>query len=148
MMHPKMIARQADRYRESVRLEALAKVSGEAAKADRRASEEHHRIAQGLEYESRELLKSALRVEDKAELAKLLDRSSKHWSQEYVGTLAKGLGIELVAGKPVLDQIRRAGRAQTMMQAFQAVERLDPSAVAQVQRMAQSQPVNAPRPRG
>lgn len=148
MMHPTMIARQAEKYRESVRLDGLAKASVEAAAAAKKASEDHHRAALHQEGEARQLLKSALQVEDRAELAKLLDKSSKHWSREYVGTLAKGLGIELVAGKPVLDQIRRAGKASTMMQAFQAVERLDPSAVAQVQRMAQTPTHTAPKPRG
>lgn len=138
MMHPAMITRQAEKYREAVRLEGLAKAYKEAAATQLKAAEEHHKAANRDETEARQLLKSALGVEDRTKLAKLLDKSTRHWSPEYVGQLAKKMGVELVAGKPLLDQIRRAGKAQTMIAAFELVERLDPSAVAQVQRMNQA----------
>lgn len=145
MMHPSQMARQAEKYREAVRLEQVSKAHLKQAGANADAAKREWGYAETRENEARHLLEIAKRVEDRAELAKTLDKSTRHWSREYVGTLAKKMGIELVAGKPVLDQIRRAGKAQTMMQAFDLVERLDPDAVAQVHRLAASGPTPKPQ---
>jgi len=147
MMHPKMIARQAERYREAVRLESINKTQADQAASDKQSAQQLYQASTNLEKQAKDLLKATIEVEDKTELAKLLDKSTKKWSREYVSQLAQKLGIDLVAGKPLLDQIRRAGKAQTMLGAFQLIERLDPDAVAQVQRMAPTQQ-QVPRERG
>lgn len=121
MMHPKMIERQADRYRESVRLEALAKHGQIKAEEDRKASQELAQIAKKAEVETRQLAQAADRLWEKGGAA-VLDKWTKHMAPEMVKRVAGQLGIELVAGRPLLDQMRRQGRGSTLIQ---CAERLD-----------------------
>jgi vacuolar-type H+-ATPase subunit E/Vma4 len=128
MMHPKMIEKQSDRYREATRLEALAKASQIKAAEDLKAAQEHHReahqlaqIARNDEIETRRLAVAADKIWEKGGAA-VLDKLTKHMSPELITRLAHQLGIELVAGKPLLDQMRRQGRGSTLIQ---CAERLD-----------------------
>jgi hypothetical protein len=153
MMHPALMARQAERYRENVRREDLVKASQAAAAWDRKAAEAAKAVQvdilhwqQASEAETRLLAQGADRMWEKSG-AQLLDKFSRHWSPEFVGRLARHLKIELVVGKPVLDQIRRAGVANSMIAAANRVAVFDSTIMASAQTW-QEQQTQRPQERG
>lgn len=48
--------------------------------------------------------------------AQMLDKWSKHMKPEMVARAAKALGIELVPGKPLIDQMRKQGVGKTLQE--------------------------------
>lgn len=128
MMHPKMIEREAERYREMVRQEALlATQKAEAYAAKSEARHELEKVQKKMDditeatQEMRVQANAVDRLWEKAG-AKVLDKWTVHMAPEMVKRVARELNIELVEGKPLLDQMRRQGRGATLIE---CAERLD-----------------------
>lgn len=71
--------------------------------------------ARQLELEARNSRVAADHLWDKNG-AQVLDRWTKTMDPKIVDQLARQLGIDLVPGKPVIDQMRRQGRGDTLIQ--------------------------------
>ena len=107
-LHPDLVARAAARYRDAVKLEtdAAEKLKAATAMLDQ---------ARQLELEARNSRVAADHLWDKNG-AQVLDRWTKTMDPKIVDQLARQLGIDLVPGKPVIDQMRRQGRGDTLIQ--------------------------------
>lgn len=127
-VHPSNIARQAARYRAAL-----------AAKDDLKKAEHAHAAAAQLELEARNARAAADHFWDKNG-AQVLDRWSKTMDPKIVDQLARQLGIELVAGKPLIDQMRRQGRGDTLIQCAALLDKtLRSMEVADTPRPSQAQ---------
>lgn len=141
-MHPKAIERQAERYRAALRAEETAKKALTVAESDRRQAD--LRLTLAKEAETR--LKG---IDEKGQAA-LLDRFTRQMRPEYVATLAKRLGIELVPRKGLCDQVRRAGLARSLLDAARLIDKAgDGDVLRSAQRWQdrdQDKDAAAPRP--
>lgn len=137
-MHPDLVARAASRYREAVKLEtdAAAKLKAATAMLDQ---------AKQLELEARQAREAADHFWEGKGAAQVLDQLSKVMAPEIVAQVGQRLGIELVAGKPLIDQMRRQGRGDTLRQCAGILYKTLTSLGVDVPRSAQS---HAPRERG
>lgn len=72
----------------------------------------------------------------------MLDEISKKLDKGYLAGLARKLGIELKQGHGVIDQVRRAGLAKTMLEAANVVMRADKNLAESVQRRQTEQMVS------
>jgi hypothetical protein len=133
-VHPTNIARQAARYRAAL-----------AAKDDLKKAEHAHAAAAQLELEARNARAAAEHFWDKNG-AVALDRLTKTMDPRIVDQAAKQLGIELVAGKPLIDQMRRQGRGDTLIQCAALLDKTLRS--LDVTDVPRSAPSHAPRDLG
>lgn len=153
MMHPEMVARQAERYRENVRQEALlATQKTEAYAAKSEARNELERVQKKLDviieatHEMRLQSQAVDRLWEKAG-AKVLDKWTPHMAPEMVKRVAAQLGIELVAGKPLLDQMRRQGRGSTLIECAERLDKaLDGALHVHVQSGQAQRDIERPKP--
>lgn len=120
-VHPAVISRQATRYRDALRAEKLAKTGEISAQKTKKEAAELVSQAKADLAESRLALEAADRVWAKTG-AQTLDRWTATMAPEMVARVAKTLNVELVAGKPLLDQLRRQGVGSSLIQ---AANRLD-----------------------
>lgn len=118
-MHPTLVARQADKYREAKRLEKLSAARLVDAQKLEDTASRRLVLVDGIEKRATE----TLRAVDHHAGAKLIDKFSKHLAPAFVATLASALGIELQAGKGLCDQVRRAGLASNLLEAAQLLEK-------------------------
>jgi hypothetical protein len=125
-VHPKVVARQAERYRKLIELTATVKQAEAAAKADRAAAEKANEKA-GVRLELTNNLHTKInqvqQIMDSKTAAVLVAKFSKGLAPEYVATLAKNMGIPLLAGKDIPDQIRRSGHAKSLDEAVALMEK-------------------------
>lgn len=114
-LHPAIIARESEKYRENIRLTALYKADKEQAE---KARNEAEKLAQKAAHDMREVQLQAQAADNlwTKSGAQMLDRWSRAMAPEMVARVARQLGIELVAGKPLLDQMRRQGRGRTLLE--------------------------------
>lgn len=139
-VHPSVIARQAERYREAVRLESVTASNNKAAKEENAAAGRRLELVASQNQE----LGSKLATMDKHTAAVLVAKHSKNYAPEFVQALAKNIGIPLVPGRDIPDQIRRAGHARTLDKAVEIMDRAsDGHVVAAALRRAQ---IDAPAP--
>lgn len=115
MLHPKMIERQAEKYREMTRMDALIKTGQIAIAAEKKEILDYARIAKNAEAETRLLAQSADKIWEKSG-AQILDRWSKTMDPKMVARVASAMSVELVAGRPLLDQLRKQGRGTTLIE--------------------------------
>lgn len=132
-VHPSVIARQAERYREAVRLESVATAA--SAAAGRRLE---------LVASQNQELGGKLAVMDKHTAAVLVAKHSKNYAPEFVQALAKNIGIPLVPGKDIPDQIRRAGYTKTLDEAVEIMDKASDGHV--VAAALRRQQLDAPAP--
>lgn len=122
-LHPRLISRQADRYRELATAESRAKQAAEAARSElqavKKANAEAAALREGIRQDSA-ILDLKWNRSNGAEL----DKWSVHMRPEMVAHLASSLRIELVAGRPLLDQMRRQGRGRTMVEAAEIADKI------------------------
>jgi hypothetical protein len=118
---PSVVSRQATRYREAVRLEALTKSDRLKAAEDRQATQQLAQIAEKRAIETGEMARAADKLWEKSG-AQMLDRWTPHMAPEMVAKVARLLGVELVAGRPLLDQMRRQGRGSTLVECAQMLD--------------------------
>lgn len=147
-LHPAMVEKQAIRYRDAVRAEERAQAMLTTAQEEsaeskrlRKQAEEEFAIAQRVRDEAQKLA----RIGDEAWAkhgAKMLDEISKKLDKGYLAGLARKLGIELKQGHGVIDQVRRAGLAKTMLEAANVVMRADKNLAESVQRRQTEQMVS------
>lgn len=133
-LHPKMIERQADKYRQAKHLADIAARDKSAAALMLSKAEYHETM-------SRESEKRAKNLDAKSQ-AVLIDKLSKNLAPPFVATLARRLGIELQPGKGLCDQVRRAGLALTLLDAAQLI---DKASDGEINRAAQAQRQKQPR---
>lgn len=114
-MHPSQIQKQAEKYRNTVRLEQIAADANKASES--RLNAISYRETRVIEAEKR------LKTIDTIQHAQLIDKFTKHMSPEFVGVLSKRLNIALVPGKGLCDQVRRAGLAMNLLDAAQKIDK-------------------------
>jgi len=137
MLHPKVVARQAEKYRENVRLDALNKAAMGQAQATLRLAE--FKETRAIEAEGR------LKKMDAKMQAQALDKFTRHMAPEFVGVLSKRLGVDLEPGKGLCDQLRRAGLAPSLLAAAQLIEDASDGKAMAAAQTWHEQPQNAPR---
>lgn len=118
---PAAVARQADRYRAAVILDELSKKAQEETQQLRDQASQDLAAARFERVQAKDGARIAAGIDEKTQ-AQLLDRFSAVMPPEYVGQLAKALGVPLQPGKGLCDQIRRAGRAGTLIEAAQLLD--------------------------
>lgn len=144
MMHPKMIARQAGRYREAVRLEAVVKEAQAAAAADLVKVQS---LTMATRADLREVQTQAQAADSfwTKSGAQAIDKLSAQMAPEMIQRVARSLNIELVAGKPLLDQMRRQGRGRTLLECAQLLDKTVDGVLQQ--HVITQREGEAPRPR-
>jgi hypothetical protein len=75
----------------------------------------------------------------------MLDKWTRVMAPEMVQRVARALNIELMAGKPLLDQMRRQGRGQTLLGCAQLLDKTLDGSMRQV---VERGPVERPMERG
>ena len=144
-VHPKVVARQADRYREAVHLADVTKGDRAAAEKARQEAQEALQRANSQLAEARVQAKAADGLWTKSG-AQILDRWTRSMAPEMVQRVARQLGIELVAGKPLLDQMRRQGRGGTLLECASLLDKQLDGALGQV--VGRERPAQRAAPRG
>jgi hypothetical protein len=115
MMHPEMIAREAEKYRKAVTEASMLKAAKaenamslvEAKKLNLDTSAKLVHVVQ-VEAETRLLAQSADAIWTKSG-AQIVDKMTKHFDVDTIKKLEKSLGINLIPGKPLIDQMRKQG---------------------------------------
>lgn len=139
-MHPSQIQKQAEKYREILRLEKLSAESNKATES--RLNVISYKETRVIEAEKR------LKTLDTIQQAKLLDKFSKHMSPEYIGILSKRLNIALVPGKGLCDQVRRNSLAVSLLDAAQKIDAAMDGDVMSAAQQWHDRQQDAPAPRG
>lgn len=103
-LHPKILERQAEKYREAVRLEKLSsenlkKIDGEKKEVKQLITESKTHLKE---------IEAAIEHTQTQAYIREYDQLSKRAGAFYVARLAQQLGIDLVPGKGLIDQARRA----------------------------------------
>jgi len=153
-LSPKLIERGAAQYRAGRSMQELAKTAQAQAEAQKKAAEATLSQAKAISKlasenaaakmsEAEQKISRAAHTEE--ESAKILDKFSKDMAKEFVGTLSQALGIELVHGKGLLDQVRRAGRASTMVEAAKVLEQASDGLTQTAERWQDRQQTSRPR---
>ena len=116
-MHPSQRELLATKYRAAKAMEDAAARDKSAAKAMQNDAQERLQTAASLESQTRQLAQSAGNIFEKAEGAKLLDQVSKFIDPGTVNKVAQDLGIRLLPGRGLIDQMRKQGAAKDMLSA-------------------------------
>lgn len=125
-LHPKILERQAEKYREAVRLEKLysenlKKIESEKAEVKQLISVAKRHAAE---------IETAVSHTQTQAYIRDFDQASKKAGAFYVARLAKQLGIELVPGRGLIDQARRGLGISGAGASLVALQRLDEAAEA------------------
>ncbi|MEI8122739.1 MAG: MobV family relaxase [bacterium] len=122
-VHPKIVAAMAEKYKKNKNLEALLKKQEaeiRALKNDvstrQKDADDRMRIALDHENETRLLAQTADHVFMDSAGAKMLDQMSRAMDPKIVEKLAKAFGVQLVPGRGLLDQLRKAGKGANMIE--------------------------------
>jgi hypothetical protein len=129
MMSPELIEREAERYRKNVRLEQLlkeekAKVAVERAEA-KKDKADAIKTLKSVQIATEEIRTMALAADSMwtKSGAQMLDKFSKFMAPEMVSRASKALGIKLVPGKPLIDQMRKQGVGNTLQDCATRLDR-------------------------
>jgi len=125
-LHPKILERQADKYREAVRLEKLT--SDNLKKIEAEKAEVKQLLSQAKKHAAE--VNAAIEHTQTQAYIKEYDQASKKAGAFYVARLAQQLGIELVPGKGLIDQARRSLGITGAGASLLALQRLDEAAEA------------------
>jgi hypothetical protein len=125
-LHPEILSRQSEKYREAVRLEKLN--SENLKKIDEQKSEVKQLIAESKTHLKQ--IEAAIEHTQTQAYIKEYDQFSKKAGGFYVARLAQQLGIELVPGKGLIDQARRGLGITGTGASLVALQRLDEAAEA------------------
>lgn len=148
-LSPKLIERGAQQFRAGRAMQQLGEKAQERAK-------EHHAAAVRIQDEVRNATQKATQLQQDAAKAveateidaiRLLDRFSRQLAPSYVAGISGALGIELTAGKGLLDQLRRGGKASTAREAASLLYDYDVDLEASAQKWTERQQ-QTQRPRG
>lgn len=121
-VHPAVISRQAERYREAVRLADVTGADRAAAQKARQEAQEALQRANSQLVEVRAQAQAADAAWTKSG-AQTLDRWTRTMDPAAVARVASSLGIELVPGRPLLDQMRKQGRGRTLIECASLLDR-------------------------
>lgn len=153
---PAVIARQAARYREAQRLATVGeKAAAEARQALQEAAEQR-RAAQREVKHAEAVHAAAEGLFMRQDGAKLIAAFTKAMRPELVARISKQLGVELVAGRDLIDQLRRAGKCRGLGDGAKLlaaqVDGIEAAALAHHRAQQQAQrprdEPERPRPRG
>jgi hypothetical protein len=154
---PAVIARQAARYREAQRLAAVGERAQQEARQTLTEAHEHRRAALREIKHAEAVHAAAEGLLQRAGGAKILAAYTRHMAPQMVARLAKQNGVELVAGRDLIDQLRKAGKCRSLgdgaLLLARQVEGLEAAALAhhraqqEAQRPPRDEP-DRPRPRG
>lgn len=125
-LHPEILSRQADKYREAVRLEKLS--SDNLKKIDGEKKEVKQLIAESKTHLKE--IEAAIEHTQNQAYIREYDQLSKRAGAFYVARLAQQLGIELVPGRGLIDQARRGLGITGTGASLLALRRLDEAAEA------------------
>lgn len=125
-LHPKILERQADKYREAVRLEKLT--SDNLKKIEAEKAEVKQLLSQAKKHEAE--VSAAIEHTQTQAYIREYDQSSKKAGAFYVARLAEQMGIELVPGRGLIDQARRGLGLHGAGASLLAIQRLDEAAEA------------------
>lgn len=122
MMSPQLIEKQADKYRQNVRLEQMLKAEKATVQADKADAAKDRAVA---EVTLKQVKQATNEMQLQAQTAdgmwtksgaQTLDKWSRYMKPEMVERAAKALGIELLPGKPLIDQMRKQGVGTTLQE--------------------------------
>jgi hypothetical protein len=137
MMSPQLVAQQADKYRRNVALEKTLKAQQVTVQADKATAAKDRAVAaetlQRVKNATQELQVQA-RAADGAWTksgAQMLDKWSKLMKPEMVTKAAKALGIELVPGRGLIDQMRKQGVGKSLQDCANRLDRVLDGAMSQ-----------------
>lgn len=125
-LHPVLLAKEAEKYREAVRLEKLTSEKLDAIK--KKEADLKLTIAESKTHLKQ--IEAAIEHTQTQAYIKEYDQFSKRATGFYVARLAQQLGIELVPGKGLIDQVRRGLGLQGSGASLLAIQRLDEAAEA------------------
>lgn len=155
-VHPTQVAKLSQRYRAAQRLAALgdkARQEGQEALLEARR---HHQAGVQAEAQAEALHKAAGSIFERQDGARLVATFTRTMAPEMVARLAKVNEVELVAGRDLIDQLRRAGKCKTLLDGARLlcsqVEGIEAAALAHHRAQQQGQrrrdEPERPRPRG
>ena len=125
-LHPEILERQAEKYRESLRLQ---KLTSENLKKEEKIKAEVSELTAFAKKHAAEITEAISHTQTQAYIRDY-DQLSKKAGAFYVAKLSQQLGIDLVPGKGLIDQARRglgiAGAGASLL----ALQRLDEAAEA------------------
>lgn len=125
-LHPEILERQAEKYRESLRLQ---KLTSENLKKEEKIKAEVSELTAFAKKHAEEITAAISHTQTQAYI-KDYDQLSKKAGAFYVAKLSQQLGIDLVPGKGLIDQARRALGLQGAGASLVAIQRLDEAAEA------------------
>lgn len=125
-LHPKILERQADKYREAVRLEKLS--SENLQKIESEKAEVKQLISAAKQHAAE--IETAVSHTQTQAYIRDFDQASKRAGAFYVAKLSQQLGIELVPGRGLIDQARRGLGISGAGASLVALQRLDEAAEA------------------
>lgn len=125
-LHPEILSRQADKYRETVRLEKLSlenlkKIDGEKKEVKQLIAESKTHLKE---------IEAAIEHTQTQAYIRDYDQLSKKAGAFFVARLAQQLGIDLVPGRGLIDQARRGLDIKGAGASLLALQRLDEAAEA------------------
>lgn len=132
-IHPAQMARQADRYRASVRAAELAKLEAADAQRDRIEAERERAQARDELIQAaaeRAVVESFVQHVEQQKLLVVADEIGRNAGPHYVARLSAALGVELRPGRSLIDQTRKALGITGQGAGLQALQRLDDAAEA------------------
>jgi len=125
-LHPKILERQADKYREAVHLE---KLNSENLKKIESEKAELKQLITAAKQHAAEIDAAISHTQTQTYIREY-DQASKKAGAFYVARLAQQLGIKLVPGKGLVDQARRGLGITGSGASLVALQRIDEAAEA------------------
>jgi hypothetical protein len=153
---PAVIASQATRYREAQRLATVGEKAKQEGQAALTEAHEHRRAALREVKHAEAVHAAAEGLLLRSDGPKLLAAFTRSMRPELVAQLAKQNGVELVAGRDLVDQLRKAGKCRTLADGAallaRQIEGVEAAALAHHRAQQQAQrpreEPERPRPRG
>jgi hypothetical protein len=148
---PAVIARQAGRYRQAQHLATVGEKARQEGAAALVEARQHHQAAAGREKQAEVLYAAAGSLFESRDGAQLVAAFTRTMRPEMVARLAQINQVELVVGKDLVDQLRRAGKCKTLLEGAmllcKQIEGLEHAAQALANVQGQSQPERPREPR-
>lgn len=120
-IHPEMVARNAARYREVTQAKLDAQEAEKRAQKLQKQAQDELASANYLRRMADDRVKVLGAMDDKAR-AQLIDKFSRYMPPDEVAKIGQALGIQLQAGRPLCDQIRKAGKAVSLLDAAAKID--------------------------
>lgn len=113
---PAVIARQAARYRQAQHLATVGEKARQEGAAALVEARRHHQAAADREQRAEALHAAAGSIFERKDGARMVAAFTRTMQPELVARLAQINKIELVAGRDLIDQLRRAGKCKNLLE--------------------------------